>query len=1576
MTWRKTGALALFYILFGVGNVGAQTSGNDFFFFNGTTQSVSMTITNRYTGETVFINGVLNLTTNIYDGMAGFDTILCSDFGDYLRIRNGTTQWVASLEMFILGDGADVLDLSDTEFVLGDAIISGGAGADILWGNAGNDQIFGADGNDILNGGPGNDEIYGNAHDDLFYFSYGSGSDTNYGGDGFDEIVFRSGIALSNLVITPLYSTNLSFAIVVGTNGDHITCETVEQLRFSDNSTVSLEAPAIVSQPQSLTNIAGTPATFSVTATNGTPFGYQWRKNGADIPGATNSSYTIASTLTNDAGSYLVIITNNYWSVTSDVAVLTVNYGATVKFGTTNNDTMIFQGSLQQVTTTITNAYTGETLFIDTQLNVSPYVYDGLAGTDTLVYGGNPDGFFITNGMGAQMLFNVERISAGSGDDIFNLSHPTIVLGDMLIDAGRGNDVIWANAGNDLVNGFDGNDIINGGPGNDIIQGQNDDDTLTGATGNDTVDGGNGNDHILFSFGHGSDTVTGSDDFDEIVFGAGIALSNLVITPLGYTNLTFDIVVGTNGDHIACNTVEQLRFADGSTVSLEAPGIGLQPQSLTNAVGTLATFSVTVTNGLPVAYQWRKDGTNIAGATTNSYTIASVQTNDAGSYLVVITNNYWSVTSAVATLTIGVLPTITAQPQSTTNFVGTSAMFIVVANGTGPLSYQWLRTGTNLFDGGNISGVTTTNLVLSNVQTNDAGNYSVMVTNLYGSVTSVLATLTVLPPVETGTNLVWTNTLGGNWHVAANWSPNQVPGHLDSATIALGVTMTANSPAVVSNLTFSGTAFSGSGVVTVNGAMHWNSGTIAGALTIAPTGQLNLTNASIHLISGAITNLGTVVWSAGTIYGDPNAVIHNEGLWSAQADGQIVVNTGTGQNFINLGTFEKTGGTGSTTIAWNFNSTGIIDTQSGRLSPNWTGDNVLHGTLNWTPGSLNAGVTLTIATNGTLDLVSGGTYVITGMLTNRGTVTWPAGTIYGDPNAVIHNAGSWLAQADNQIVVNTGTGQNFINTGTLHKTGGTGSSSIAWNFTSTGEIETLTGSLNIGSWVGNSTLNGILKGSQTVKPGASLTLATNSALIWVSGNMDGVLTVAPGSSLSLTNAGTFTIGGAITNEGAVVWSAGTIYGDPNAVIHNEGLWSAQADGQIVVNTGTGQNFVNLGTVEKTAGTGSTTIAWNFNSTGTIDTQSGRLSPSWTGNNVLHGTLNWTPGSLGAGVTLTIATNGTLNLASSGTYVISGMLTNEGTVTCPAGTIYGDPNAIIHNAGSWLAQADNQIVVNTGTGQNFINSGTFQKTGGTGSTSIGWSFHTSGEVNLLAGTLALTSVGEQSGGATRLTTGKLQVSQPFQLLSGVLAGTNIVTGTVVNNGGIVSPGASPGTLIISGNYTQATGGTLVIELGGYVAGTSHDRLVVGGTAQLDGTLSMTLTNGFTPTNNGVFTYLTAASRTGSFTSFDYPSNSVTLALIYTATNASVQVSSSTTAAPPVLVFGPALSGGDFVARFLGTTGATYTIERTPILSPASWLKLTNLFAPPTNAGFGVGVFELRDPINASTNRFYRAVHPAY
>jgi hypothetical protein len=155
-------------------------------------------------------------------------------------------------------------------------------------------------------------------------------------------------------------------------------------------------------------------------------------------------------------------------------------------------------------------------------------------------------------------------------------------------------------------------------------------------------------------------------------------------------------------------------------------------------VGSNATFAV-IASGTPgPAYQWRLNGTNIAGATATSYTRTNVQAADTGNYSVLVTNLAGSIVSSNALLALNAAPSISVPPQSQTVSTGQDATFSVTASGSAPLAYQWR------FASANIAGATGSSYTRTNAQAGDAGNYSVVVTNNLGVVTSAVAALTVI----------------------------------------------------------------------------------------------------------------------------------------------------------------------------------------------------------------------------------------------------------------------------------------------------------------------------------------------------------------------------------------------------------------------------------------------------------------------------------------------------------------------------------------------------------------------------------------------------------------------------------------------------------------------------------------------------------------------------------------------------------------------------------------------------------------------------------------------------------------
>ena len=187
------------------------------------------------------------------------------------------------------------------------------------------------------------------------------------------------------------------------------------------------------------------------------------------------------------------------------------------------------------------------------------------------------------------------------------------------------------------------------------------------------------------------------------------------------------------------------RLFVGGTNPPSAPSITNQPQSLTVAIGANANLLVGASGTAPLNYFWSFNTNMSVGGNSNTLALLNVQTNDAGSYRVIVTNIVGTATSSVATLTVLIPPTITSSPTNLTVASGGSAAFNVTATGSASLRYQWyFNTNTALANATNAS------LTLNPINTTNAGTYSVIVTNLVGAATSSVALLTVLgPPIIT-----------------------------------------------------------------------------------------------------------------------------------------------------------------------------------------------------------------------------------------------------------------------------------------------------------------------------------------------------------------------------------------------------------------------------------------------------------------------------------------------------------------------------------------------------------------------------------------------------------------------------------------------------------------------------------------------------------------------------------------------------------------------------------------------------------------------------------------------------------
>jgi subtilisin family serine protease len=166
------------------------------------------------------------------------------------------------------------------------------------------------------------------------------------------------------------------------------------------------------------------------------------------------------------------------------------------------------------------------------------------------------------------------------------------------------------------------------------------------------------------------------------------------------------------------------------------------PQSQTLAVGQDVTFTAAVDGSPPFGYRWRRGGSTLTNLTlnanTSSLTLTNIQAAMAGVYTAVVSN----LVSGARVSTNAYL-TVVLPPADQGVSAGTDVTLSAVVNGpaNGPLGamrYQWQ------FNAINLAGATSTNLVLTNVQPAQAGNYTFIVTNTVGMPAGFTARLTVL----------------------------------------------------------------------------------------------------------------------------------------------------------------------------------------------------------------------------------------------------------------------------------------------------------------------------------------------------------------------------------------------------------------------------------------------------------------------------------------------------------------------------------------------------------------------------------------------------------------------------------------------------------------------------------------------------------------------------------------------------------------------------------------------------------------------------------------------------------------
>lgn len=555
-------------------------------------------------------------------------------------------------------------------------------------------------------------------------------------------------------------------------------------------------APTILIQPQSAVVPAGQIAVFAVTA-SGTPTpSYQWRMNGADLPGATANSLTLTGVQAGNSGNYAVVVSNPFGSVTSAVVKLTVIPAANdliyfadfqaapgSEWSATNTDVtplanrrFLGQFGNQTVQLTLTN------LPPHTEANVTFDLFIINSWDGSIISPSGPDIWQLSVDGGPILLHttfcSITRPENVGARQAFPYTYPAVdfppntgaaevqTLGFSWIrlkyDALYDLSFQFPHASNTLVLDFS-------------------------ALGLEALDNESwGLDNVVVSLASvpsNSPPSIASQPASQTLLVGRTAVFNVGATPAsslsyqwqcngttipGATNQVYtrsNLQTNDNGNYSVIVT-NAFGFTNSQpavlTVTNSPPIMVVQPEGATVPAGSTVFWFASSVGSEPTFFQWRLGETNISGATGTLYRQYNAQHRDAGEYTVVASNAFGVVTSAVAILIVTPAPpVITAQPMNLVVGVGSNATFSVSSTGSEPFSYQWRFNGTN------ISDATTAAYTLSNAQPADVGSYSVVITNVVGSVTSSIASLGLITSqplsqtVNAGDNAVFSVAVAG-----------------------------------------------------------------------------------------------------------------------------------------------------------------------------------------------------------------------------------------------------------------------------------------------------------------------------------------------------------------------------------------------------------------------------------------------------------------------------------------------------------------------------------------------------------------------------------------------------------------------------------------------------------------------------------------------------------------------------------------------------------------------------------------------------------------------------------------------
>ncbi|MGD0411324.1 MAG: hypothetical protein ABSC18_06435 [Verrucomicrobiota bacterium] len=516
------------------------------------------------------------------------------------------------------------------------------------------------------------------------------------------------------------------------------------------------------------------------------------------------------------------------------------------------------------------------------------------------------------------------------------------------------------------------------------------------------------------------------------------------------------------------------------------------------------------------------------------------------------------------------------------------------------------------------------------------------------------------------------------------------------------------------------------------------------------------------------------------------------------------------------------------------------------------------------------------------------------------------------------------------------------------------------------------GVFNIKSAGDYSSLSGVVvnnSGTTTWTGGSDLEMDSGALF----NNLAGALFDAQTNGTILSQDGTHP---AINNAGTFRKSAGT--GDLDFAssstapsFNNTGLLDVEA-GRVVLAGGMNSAQFNVaGGAQVRFGTGTYTLASGASFTGsgavalggqspllvvnanvalgnfTFDDPSGTLDGS--GAFAVNGAFNWSAG--------TIQGAGSVNMASGSMLSITGgtfhrAVNNAGMTTLSGGVTAGNGAAFNILAGGVCALQPGVSISYDGAGAwpLFNNAGILSNAPGSYIT-VGVPFSNSGSVQVQSNQMTFSQGYTQTLGSTAIARGAtLELNSAGALIAGgTISGAGLVDGPLTNSA-TAHPGASPGILNFSyylTAYRQTSAGALAIEIGGLTPGAQFSQLAASGPVALNGSLNLTLINGFQPALGNTFSVAVFPSRTGTFASVtgNHLAGGLVLVPVYSATNVALTVANEAQPTPPV----PNGAGHDFT--FNSTLNFNYAVEYADSLSPPiQWQTLTNI--PGTGAPLAI------------------------